>query len=196
MEARRYLKRGLANSILAFLALLPLSACSQMKTVQWSEEVRLANGKIIVATRQAQYHLTGAPGFGTGWSFDKGSLQVQAESLGDRDLAWEGRGQPLAIDRAKDGSIYLVVVPTNRGAREYSLPESANHVAFKLAVPIGWVRIPIETVPSEIHPNLLVASYSLFITKNFPTGALIDLTIKKEADSSPSIGSIFREWPH
>lgn len=194
MDARRNLKHGLVSSILTFLILMPLSACSQMKTVQWSEEVRLSDGRIIVVTRDQHYHFVGAPGFGTQWRFDRGRIQAPPKSMDDHQLSWEGNGQPLALDKAIDGSIYIVVVPNWQLSQELSLAEGVNHVAFKYAGSNSWLLTPIDKLPSEMKPNLLASTYTLFIEQKLPNGQLIDVLTKMKVDADPAIGQIFRGW--
>ena len=43
----------LCGLCLAFL--LPLTACSQMKSIKWKEEVRLASGRVIIVQRTEDY---------------------------------------------------------------------------------------------------------------------------------------------
>ena len=174
--------------------LIPLTACSDMKTINWREEVKLSSGQIIIVERSQDYRLVGEPGAGTGWLFDYAHIRAVLP-IRNVDVMWEGRLQPLAIDVSQDGTIYLVAVAaTYAGEKEYALPEGTHHVAFKYSGSSKWQRIPIESVPHEFRPNLLAAVHSLFIKQKFVTTNIIDLVLKGKVDSDPRIIPPYRGW--
>jgi len=189
-----YAKRLFQLCAFCLAILTPLTACSDMKTIKWREEVKLASGQMIIVERAEDYRLVGEPGAGTGWLFDYERIRTVLPPLSG-EIAWEGRLTPLALDIASDGTVYLVAVVANAaGRKEYSLPDGINHVAFKYAGNNQWQRVPVTTVPHEFRPNLMADTWSLFI-KQRSTTDFVDLALKAKVDSNPRIDSRFRKWP-
>ena len=176
-----------------------LTACGlghqdDLKTIKWREELLLSNGQIIVADLSETYR-TQEAAMRIGQLFDSYKIEVSIPSATLTTVVWEGRLKPLALDVGKDGKIYLVTVPTtNPGAREYSIGSADHHAAFTFNVNKEWERVPIESIPFEIKPNLLISVADLFIKRVFPPGQIVDLATKKKADSDPRIYRTFRTW--
>ena len=178
---------------LCFAFLLPLTACSQMKTIKWKEEVRLASGQVIIVQRAEDYRLV-MEGLSTGWLFNYERIRTTL-SVTSKEVAWEGRLKPLALDVTANGDIYLVaVVAEAAGRKEYALPDGINHVAFTYVDNNRWQRIPIAAVPRDFHPNMMADTRGLFI-ENGSTADFVDLALKAKVDSDPRIDSRFRKWP-
>src|ERR1039457_2516019 len=148
------------------VALIPLAACSQMKTITWREQVKLSDGQIIVVERTATFRNVYAGGTGNGWLFQRERIKAVLPPL-NKEVVWEGGLEPLAIDVAKNGEIYLVAIAeTSQGQEEYSIGDT-RHAAFKFSGSGQWIRTPVESVPHEIHPNLLIDRVTLFIDHGY-----------------------------
>ncbi len=194
-RVHRYKPAGALMVVLTvFMTLLPLAACSQAKTVTWREEVKLANGQTIVVRRSQDYRRVYAGGGGPGWLFDY--ERVSATFAPSRiDVSWEGRLKPLALDVASNGNISLVAVVANvSGRKEYGIPKGSNHVAFKRDGANAWQRVPINAVPREFRPNMMAATYGLFIDKASIVD-FVDLALKADVDSDPRLAKWYRDWP-
>jgi hypothetical protein len=185
--------RKLAWRFSFFLAvLIPLTACSQMKTITWREEVKLTNGQIVVAERTAEFRNVYAGGTGNGWLFQHESIKAVLPPL-NKEVVWEGGLEPLALDVTKNGDIYLVNHVENlQGRSEYSVSKG-DHVAFKYSGNSQWMRIPVESVPQEIHPNLLIDRVTLFIRNEHSTSEVIDLALKEKLNSEIFTES-YKSW--
>jgi hypothetical protein len=189
------LKKRLCQLLgLLLMAVIPLTACSQMKTITWKEEVKLLSGQVIVVERSEDFRQVYAGGGGPGWLFQYERIRTTLPRI-KGEIAWEGRLTPLALDASADGSIYLVaVVAEAAGRKEYALPDGINHVAFRYSGNNKWQRVPISTVPSEFRPNFLASTHGLFIEQRSTTKS-VDLALKATVDSDPRIASRYRKWP-
>jgi hypothetical protein len=190
LRCRRYSKFFYG---LFLVLLIPLSACSRVKTVQWSEEVKLTNGGVIVVERSVDCTNVYAGGGGNGCLFQfariKGKLGPQ-----NREVSWEGRLGPLSLDVANNGDVYLVaIVETAQGESEYAVKDG-NHAAFKYKEPNQWLRIPISAIPPEIQPNLFVSPIQLFVQEGQSTNKIVDLAQKK-IEAARRVDDSYRHWP-
>jgi len=179
---------------LLIIALMPLSAYSQMKTVKWKEEVRLTNGQMIIVERAQDYRYGYAGGGRPGWLFDYARIRGTFPPP-NGEIAWEGRLAPLALDIASNGSIYLVaVLATVAGQKEYGMSDGSYHVAFNFMANNKWQRIPITAVPREFKPNMMAATHRFFIVDG-STVDFVDLPLKTKVDSDPRLVKKYRDWP-
>jgi hypothetical protein len=175
-----------------FAALLPLAACSQIKTITWREEVQLFNGQVVIAERTADFRNVYAGGGDNGYFFQHERIKVTLPSL-NKEVTWDGGLEPLAIDIQKNGDIYLVAIIENpQGRNEYSV-QRGDHVAFKYSVDGKWTRISVDTVPRDIHPNLLIDRVSLFIKHGYPASTVVDLALKEKLNSEIYTES-YKSW--
>ena len=191
----QYVKQWLRPFGVAFIFLISLTACSQNKTIQWREETKLSNGKVIVVERKAEFRSVYAGGTGNGWLFQHARIKAVFPDI-NKEVAWEGGLVPLAIDEDKNGDIYLVgIAMTSQGNQQYSIPNGMFHAAFKFNGVDQWIRIPVETVPLEFRPNLLIGAARLFIDQRQSTSEVLDLELKEKANSENYTDEPFRHWP-
>lgn len=187
-------RRAARLFLLTVLTALPLAACSQSKNVTWREEVKLANGQVIVVRRSQDYRRAYAGGGGPGWLFDYERVTATLPTS-HVDVSWEGRLKPLALDIALNGDVYLVAVVANlAGRKEYAVPEGSYHVGFKRDANGRWARVPLNTVPPVFRPNIMAGTYGLFIDKG-STIDFVDLASKASVDSDPRLVKWYRDWP-
>jgi len=179
---------------LCFVVLFPLTGCSQQKSITWREEVKLSNGQIIVAERSADFRNVYAGGSGNGWLFQHARIKATLPPL-NKVVMWDGSLEPLALDTAKDGAIYLVAISANlQGEKENSIPEGKRHAAFKYNEDGQWIRIPVESVPREIRPNMLIDEVTLFIKQDYSTSKVLELALKEKLNDDPGLSESFRSW--
>ncbi len=173
--------------------LIILSACSSNKKIEWREETRLSNGQIVVVERRSEYRSVYAGGTGNDWFFQHARIKTAFQN---KEIVWDGGIEPLALDVTKSGEIYLVAIAvTSQGQAEYSIPASKFHAAFKFDGVNQWTRIPIEAVPHEIHPNLLIDEAKLYIDKKESTDGVLELTRKEKLNTENYYADPFRHWP-
>ncbi|WP_165967771.1 hypothetical protein [Sapientia aquatica] len=176
---------------LQLLIIFSLAGCLPNKTTSWREEVKLSNDQIITAECSIESeHVYN--GNNIGWLFLRERIKAVLPPSG-RVVMWEGSLAPLAIDVAKDGGIYLVATAQSvRGQLEYS---TDFYVAFKYNKDGFWARIPIDTVPLEIKPNMLLALPDDF-SKNDSKLQVINLKTKEELNSDPRLAQAYKGWAH
>lgn len=172
----------------------PLAACSNMKTVSWREEVRLHTGQVITVDRSETFRMVYSGGPGPGWLFQSERITAHfPPPIGD--VTWSGILTPIAIDATSADQLYLVANIANlAGAKEYPRPGDIPQVAFKYLGHANWQRIPISEVPGQIHRNLLVDTYDLFI-QNHSKVNYVGFDLKEKIDSDPRISKDLLDWP-
>src|SRR5471030_741047 len=73
-------------------ACISLAACSKqsdIKTIKWREEVKLADGQVIIAERSEDYRNVYAGGDANGWHFEHTRIKVMLGSI-RKEIVWEG----------------------------------------------------------------------------------------------------------
>jgi hypothetical protein len=194
MELHRW-KNGVLNT-LAMLMLAPtLGACASMKTVEWTEDVKLSDGRTIVVQRFEEYRrvMDVGAGFERGWLFQKSGIVVELPSPVSRKAVWKGTLIPLVLDVQSGNEFYLVgVIATGHGQFEWKVPAHEFYVVFQW-INDGWHRIPFADLPRSVKPNLLASTYTLFIQQQERSGIHVDLTMKAKLDSRPTLDRRFKE---
>lgn len=177
-----------------FSFLIPMAACAQSKSITWREEVKLSNGQIIVAERTDDFKDVYAGGSGNGLLFQHGLIRATLPPL-NKEVTWEGSLKPLAMDIGENGDIYLVATwQSLQGKKENSVPNGVAHVAFRFDVSGQWIRIPVATVPPEVHPNLLIDDVDLFVRHGYSTKKTLDLAYKEKLNADPAFDDRYKGW--
>lgn len=179
---------------LAVLMLAPiLGACATVRTVEWTEDVKLSDGRTIVVERANEYRrvMDVGAGFQRGWNFERASIAADLPPPVGRRVSWQGLMSPIVLDVLNDGEVYLVGVPTPAGSDEWRVPRHELYVAFKL-VAGEWKRIAIADMPETLRPNLFVSAGTYFIKQGAGSDTHLDLPIKEKLDSNPLIDRRYR----
>lgn len=164
-----------------------LAACSSMRHYEWTEDLRLSDGRTVLVHRSEDRRRVIDPGTGfqEGWLFQKSTMYASLPAPINRTVSWEGSLAPVALDIYANETCYLVnIVPTLSGSHEWRVAENEYYVAFRLAEH-GWERIPLSSLPDAVQPNLLGNTYKLFIERGAPSGTHIDLNAKSVLQSDP-----------
>lgn len=178
-----------------------LGACSNMRHFEWTEDVKLSDGRMMIVKRTEDYRriMDVGAGFQKGWLFQKSTITTELPSPIQRKVAWEGSLKPLVLDIQPDSTVYLVCrVATGANRTEWKVPDHEFYVSFRLT-PESWQRIPLADLPLSVQPNLLGSTYTLFIDRKTQSGIHIDISQKKVLDSdvrvSERVKSIVRLPP-
>jgi hypothetical protein len=187
----KLLRLPIFKSVFFLTLCLPILACSQMKTIEWREEVQLSNGKIVIVERALDCQNVYGGGSGNGCFFKEARIKGKLRS-DTEEIAWKGKVGPLALDIAKDGNIYLVaIVETIQGEAFYNVKD--DHVAFRYGNDGKWSQIPIAEVPKELHANLFVNATELFLDEGKPTTQIMNLA-RKKIESNRSVAPRYKHW--
>lgn len=160
-----------------------------MKKVEWTEDVKLSDGRMMVVRRSEDYRhiVSPADGFRGGWLFQKSDITADLPAPVSRKVSWDGSLKPLVLDIQSGDTVYLVgVVATGAGMNEWKVPDHEFYVVFRL-VGEGWQRIPLADLPLSVEPNLLGNTYTLFIKREARSGIHVDLKLKSELQSSETL---------
>jgi len=176
-----------AAILLITAAVVALDAFKRSHPIErnWEEVVKISSGEEIVAKRweREQFSDRGL------WLFDE--ARIEANLPGAGQLTWQTSLSPWLLDKASDGTWYLVGMARDaKGRREYSIfaPNDGYHptfAAYKLAGGV-WQRVISDFPPELRSPNLLVYSYRVFDPPKpqepISNGSLIDLVRKTEVN--------------
>ncbi|TDK63725.1 hypothetical protein [Sapientia aquatica] len=154
------------------------------KTISWKEEVQLSNGKVIVVECSTESRNV-YDGNSMGWLLVHDSIKTVFPPSG-AEVRWVGSLMPLALDMSANGEIYLVAIAqTSQAMEEYST--TSGYAAFKFTGNGSWTRIPVESVPKEIVPNML-----LQLPEDL--SKTVNLLTKEKLNSNPRFDRSYRGW--
>jgi hypothetical protein len=190
MASRRYRSAIRALSVLASLV---LTSAAEARYVSWREEVKLSTGQTVVAELGWDYR-TKEEALTAGALLSTFRIIVLIPSPMQRRVSWEGSLKPLAIDVGTDGKIYLVAIAIDRNGVRQNSPPDGLHVAFVYSGANAWQRIPLESVPLEMRPNLLISVGEIIDKPGFANDVLVDLPLKAKLDANPRIDESYRGW--
>ncbi len=179
------------------LALIYLSACASAageKRIEWTEDVPLGDGRVIVLKRAEEYRQVVDAGAGVrqGWLLEQTDISAELPQPLGRRISWRGSLHPVVLDLQPDGAVYLVGVPANgRAALEWKLPRHELYAVLRLNGD-KWERTSMDQLPTTVRVNLFASSYQLFITEGNQSGRHVDLELKRRLDSNPQIDRRYR----
>jgi hypothetical protein len=187
-------KNGVLNTLTMLMLAPTLGACASIKTVEWTEDVKLSDGRTIVVQRVAEYRrvMDVGAGFERGWLFQKSSITADLPAPGHRKVSWEGTLTPLVLDILQDKAIYLVgTLGSGANRSEWNVPRHEFYVVLRLT-DSGWERIQLAELPLSARPNLLGSTYTLFIERDGRSGMHVDLKLKSELDSAVQTSKYYK----
>ena len=154
---------------MAFLTLLAgllpaLAACSG--SVQWREEVRLNDGRVVVVDQKRRCA-------GGDYKAAKDASCVATEAwlsfrlpeTGNQEVIWHERLNPMVLN-VHEGHIYVVGIPIHPSEFRAYGATNPPYIGYVLQGS-QWQRIPFERIPLEIYNgNLLIESIPKTRTKH------------------------------
>jgi hypothetical protein len=142
--------------LLAAIAATQITACS--KTVQWEEEVKLNDGRVIVVTQKKRCE-------GGNSMAKKGAtciareawLTVKLPEFSDNDMVWHENLDPMVVN-IHQGRLYVVGRPPH--TLEFRTYGATNPPYFGFVWEgSAWKRIPFTEIPLAIYDrNMLIES--------------------------------------
>lgn len=185
---KNWIVRRITSRAAWLLLVLPLTGgcASGLKKFEWTEDVKLMDGRQIVVKRMTEFRarMSAGDGFKRGWLFNNASLSADLPAPVSRKVEWNGRGlSPFILDVMSDGRVYLVCsVQTGEGSNIWKVPQHEYFVSFRLEGE-QWHRIALSDLPPEIkRANLLTMIDTVFIYPSTwdPPSKHIDLKRKQE----------------
>jgi hypothetical protein len=150
-----WLKTFLKALLIAVTA-LQITACS--RTVQWDEEVKLNDGRIIVVTQKKRCE-------GGDYTANKGAtciareawLTIKLPEFSDKEIVWHENLDPMIVNLHL-GRLYVVGRPPH--TLEFRTYGATNPPYFGFVWDGGiWKRIAFPEIPLEIYDtNMLIES--------------------------------------
>lgn len=131
-----------------------MSGCAD--TLTWQEEVKLADGRVIVVTQKRRYESAN-----TGHSPYTSSiprevwLTFKLPEFGDKDIVWREKLKPRILN-LHNGKLYIVgFPPTGHEFYLYGKPKP-SYLGFRYEGG-SWLRIPFAEIPVAIYDtNMLI----------------------------------------
>lgn len=174
--------------VLAVVSLV-LGGCSSVKVIEWTEDAKLSDGRLILVKRAEEYQRVtdvGA-GFARGWLFNRSWIKADLPSPINRSIAWEGSLVPMVFDVVAGEVVMVGLVDTQSAEYEWRTPPGEHYVVLR-RVGDAWQRIPLGQLPKSIQANLLGATHTVFIVRETASGSHVDLGKKAEVNAIPTIG--------
>ena len=179
--AMYWLGGGCWKLVLLTVSMTPLmAACADVREYKWTEDVRLSNGRTSLVQREEEYRRTAdvGAGFKPAALLQRARMVAHLPSPIGQEVSFAGSLSPLVLDVVA-GQAYLVCrATTARAVDEWKLKPNELYVVF-LWKTNQWMRISIDELPHEVHPNLLPSGYQLFIKQGASSGVHVDLARKE-----------------
>lgn len=182
-------RKGHSVVFLVWMLIPIVGACSNERHFEWTEDVKLSDGRMILVKRTVDYRrvLDIGAGFQKGWLFQKSTITAELPAPVQRKVSWEGSLSPLVLDIQPDNTVYLVCyVPTGSAEIEWKVPDHEFYVVFRLENE-AWKRIALDQLPLSVQPNLFASARTLFIDRETRAGIHVDLKLKKDLDSDAEL---------
>jgi hypothetical protein len=141
----RFLVMTTCTQLLAFSA----NACSQVDRAEWMEQVKLANGKLVVVKRSATRDQKGSP------ISRRGAIREYEVTFPNSQTKWIGSGaiRPLAIEIAKGTALIATDIHSRELCAKYENP-LGSVLMFRWNGG-RWLRVPRSEYPQNGRVNLL-----------------------------------------
>jgi hypothetical protein len=151
----KFFKNAL-RMMLIMIAVTQITACS--KTVEWKEEVKLNDGRVIVVTQKKRCE-------GGDYSAKTGATCIARESwltinlpeFSNKEILWHESLDPMVVN-VHQGRLYVVGFPPH--TLEFRAYGATNPPYFGFVWESGkWKRIAFSEIPEAIYDtNMLIES--------------------------------------
>lgn len=177
-----YLKT-MPRTLLVVVFALQLTACS--KTVQWEEEVKLNDGRIIVVTQKKRCEGGDYRANANATCIAREAwLTIKLPEFSDKDIVWHESLNPMVVN-IHQGRLYVVGFPPH--TVEFRAYGATNPPYFGFRWDNGsWKRIAFVEIPEAIYDgNMLIESIpgikTDFLTLTVKNGSEENGTLTKPA---------------
>jgi hypothetical protein len=180
---------AMKQSLLLVFACL-LASCGK-SSLEWTEEIRLQSGKVVLAKRTAKTKPFGEVGGAGGWENEGMTLQIIQPQSPDNPPPWQARFVPLLFDQDASTGQWFLVATFYSCQSWYELGRPAlPYTEFRL-IKGEWVQGPLSASLIGREANMLTSIRS----SGEPNHTLASkAAIMDNPRIAPSYGRILSEW--
>ncbi len=139
------------------LVLLCFTGCSfgkQTKTLEWKEEIKLLDGRVISVQRSDRYERVSEVPGKSGWALRNSKFKADVRDCGAEPIVWDVRQLLLAFDIVEK-KCYFVGKALSSAQSDY--PNLKHPYLVSYVVELGqFQRIVLADVPRSVDVNLFV----------------------------------------
>lgn len=177
---------------LALVVMLTLVGCDRA-SVKWSEEVRLADGQVIVAARTAQGKTYTELGGTGGWR-DPVAMSISISKAQDgftSPPAWRDNYVPVLLDHNTETNTWSIVATFYYCEVWYALDRPIPpYIEYQSVDGAAWRRVPLEERLVDLETNLLTGPR----TKGEPGIVTLKEKQHRQRGAGRNYRHIVRKW--
>ena len=177
---------------LALAAMLTFVGCDRA-SVKWSEEIRLADGQVIVAARTAQGKTYSELGGTGGWR-DPVEMSIWISKSPDGFTLppeWRDNYVPVLLDNNTETKTWSIVATFYYCETWYALDRPIPpYIEYQSVDGTAWRRVPLEERLIGRETNLLTGPS----TKGEPSLVTIELKEQSQRSAGRKYRQILRTW--
>jgi len=147
-------KLKLLTLLTLLLAAAVLNACGNVD-VSWKEEVKLADGQIIIVKRTAEGKALGEVGGPGGWRATRMTLEIDRPNLPHKPPAWSERWVPMLFDYDPVAKQWFLVATFYTCIDWYDLGRPRLPYVQYRALDGRWEEVPLDPKLFGRPANLL-----------------------------------------
>lgn len=143
--------------LVALCVLLAVSAGCGRVSLEWKEEVRLSDGRLIIIDRTAKGRIQRELGGPTGWEPSEETLRIQSPLSGAKaPPTWRSNLVPILLDYDAATSTWIVVTTYVYCGTWYAMGRPASHYVVYASTGGGdWRTVPLDPGRGGQAANLL-----------------------------------------
>jgi hypothetical protein len=195
--SERLARRGNATSAVRGLRLLTLllataiaSACGNVD-VSWKEEVKLADGRIIVVVRTAEGKALGEIGGPGGWRATRMTLEIDHPKVPQQPPRWSERWVPMLLDYDKGTGEWFLVATFYTCIDWYDLGRPRLPYLQYRAREGRWEEVPLDPKLYGRPANMLTGVNA----RGEPGLVDIDAKERRKRNAAEEFRRIVDVWP-
>jgi hypothetical protein len=159
---------------LTLLLFLLIGACEGRK-ISWHEEVKLSNGKIIVADQQRICTKANTGGLSSDCMAREAWLTFNLPGFSSAPIKWHEHLIPMVLN-ISGGKLYLIAYPPS--FKEFVDYGAGQHAYFGFVWDgMAWKRISFDDIPASIYDSNMVLNSPPLSRMSY-----IDLNVKNDIE--------------
>lgn len=186
----RISRAGEAKLTMFCILIAMLTGCGRV-SLEWKEEVRLSDGRLITIERTAKGHIQRELGGPTGWKSSEETLRFSGTSSAKAPPTWRSNLVPIVLDYEEATSTWVVVATYVYCETWYEMgrPQSP-YIEYASTNGGDWRAVPLDYGRVGQQANLLA---SVRYTGEPPLVREAEKTERRKRDSD-KLKAITRNW--